>query len=203
MYQHSRRPKGAQITTVVQRPSSSTAAASSSPTATPVFPPAAAVAKETAAPSSSSSKSKPSRSSRRSKQSKQQADAAASEAGAAAPEAVAAAGAAAAAGLSAAHSFDLPAPAGVPGAPQPSPLDAGFSSMPGPWACGELGRLDLAPLAPLPDPSAAALQQPELPSIQVCVYACGCNTQTERAALREDAGRHCYCDRQQRVAGSE
>jgi hypothetical protein len=72
----------------------------------------------------------------------------------------------------------------VPGAPQPSPLDAGFSSMPGPWAGGELGRLDLAPLAPLPDPSAAALQPPELPSIQVGVH-CVPHTHRQSTLLGE------------------
>lgn len=167
VYQHSRRPKSAQITTVVQRPSSSssTLASTSSPAAaTAAFPPAAAAAKDATA-SSSSSKSKASRS-RKSKQSKQQADAAAGEAGTAAPEAVAAAGAAAAAGLSGSPSFELPPAAGVPGAPQPSPQDAGFSSMPGPWAGGDMGQLEFAPLAPLPQPS-APMQPPELPSIQV------------------------------------
>jgi len=39
--------------------------------------------------------------------------------------------------------------------------------MPGPWAGGELGQLDLTPLAPLPEPS-SPLQPPELPTIQVC-----------------------------------
>jgi hypothetical protein len=171
VYQHSRRPKSAQITTVVQRPSSSsTPAGTSSPAAAPAFPPAAAAAKDATA---SSSKTKPSRS-RKSKQSKHQADTAASEAGTAAPEAVAAAGAAAA-GLSGSPSFELPAPAGVPGAPQPSPLDAGFSSVPGPWAGGDMGQLDFAPLAPLPQPS-APMQPPELPSIQVRVTVALCHT---------------------------
>jgi hypothetical protein len=57
--------------------------------------------------------------------------------------------------------FDLPA--GAPGAPQPSPLDADFSSsMPAPWL-GGVGQLDLPPLQ-LPEPLS---QPPELPSIQV------------------------------------
>jgi hypothetical protein len=59
----------------------------------------------------------------------------------------------------------------VPGSPQPSPLDAGFisSSLPAPWAGGELGQLELGPLRAMPEPS-APLQPPELPSIQVCLW---------------------------------
>lgn len=52
----------------------------------------------------------------------------------------------------------------VPGAPQLSPLDAGFSSMPTPWSGTELAQLDLGALPPLPQ---GVPQPPELPSIQV------------------------------------
>lgn len=160
VYQHSRHPRAPQITTVVQRPSASSSAP---PAPIATGSPSAAVAAATPPPATSS-KSKPSRS-RKNKHSKQQAETAASEAGTAAPEAAAAAGAANAGAAGAAAAFELPT-AGVPGAPQPSPLDAGFTSMPGPWAGGELGQLDLTPLAPLPEPS-APLQPPELPTIQV------------------------------------
>lgn len=58
------------------------------------------------------------------------------------------------------HAFGLFAA----GAPQPSPVDAGFSSsLPAPWADGGLGQLDFTP-APLPE---GVTQPPELPSIHV------------------------------------
>eukprot|EP00775_Hariotina_reticulata_P010890 gene10889-11044_t len=74
--------------------------------------------------------------------------------------------------------FELAAQSGIPGAPQPSPLDAGFSSsLPPPWSGTDLGRLDLAPLGPLPEVEAPAKavkpaevdaipQDPSLPSLR-------------------------------------
>lgn len=176
VYQHNKRPAGPQIHTMVQRqpaapPSSSTA---------PVFPPA-----KTKGSKSKSKQDKASKSS--------SAEKAAAAAAAAAPDAAAAAGSdgsSQAAGNSPTSSSSAAAalnplsevgagalvpgfelPAGAPGAPQPSPLDAGFSSsMPAPWL-GGVGQLDL-PQMQLPEPLS---QPPELPSIQVgCLGCVGC-----------------------------
>lgn len=186
VYQHNKRPAGPQIHTMVQRqpaapPSSSTA---------PVFPPA-----KTRGSKSKSKQDKASKSS--------SAEKAAAAAAAAAPDAAAAAGSdgssqaagnsptsssAAAAALNPLSEvgagalvpgFELPA--GAPGAPQPSPLDAGFSSsMPAPWL-GGVGQLDL-PQMQLPEPLS---QPPELPSIQVEPPAKAV-TQAELAAMPSD-----------------
>jgi hypothetical protein len=55
---------------------------------------------------------------------------------------------------------------GVPGAPQPSPLDQEYQGAAAPWAGSDLGHLSLAPLELQPDLNG---RLPALPSIQVWV----------------------------------
>jgi hypothetical protein len=158
VYQHNKRPAAPQIHTVVERQP----AAASSSSSQPAFPPAKA--------KGSKSKSKQDKASRSSSTEK---SAAAATAAASAVDTAAADGSSSPAASAAALNplsevgvgglmpgFELPA--GAPGAPQPSPLDADFSSMPAPWL-GGVGQLDMPPVQ-MPEP---LMQPPELPSIQV------------------------------------
>ena len=73
-------------------------------------------------------------------------------------------------GLSAATAATAAAPApmlGVPGAPQPSPLDQEYQGTAAPWSSSDLGHLSLASLELQPDLNG---HLPALPSIQVLCH---------------------------------